>query len=202
MNRIILSLFMSFLICSVTSAEILSDNLADNILKDKNIEKPEANLNYDFQSTERYILRLKSLEEISSETKAYEGQTVNFITDNNIYYKGELIVKSGTIVPARIETIVKNGMNGIPASLIIGNFQIENIRKGQLTDFHEIRGLDLSLWVFPLKWALTILPPTGSLTNFIKGGHAKLKKGQKIELYYNPNWVIEKNPTSETDLQL
>ena len=39
-----------------------------------------------------------------------------------------------------------------------------------------------------MKWALTILPPSGSLTNFIKGGHAKLKTNEVIELYYYPDW--------------
>lgn len=191
MNKIFLTVLIIFFACNLTSAETLSDNIKDNILKDKIIEKPETNLNYNFENTERYVIKLKSLDEISSEKKAYEGETVHFITDNNLYYKGELIVKSGTVVPARIETIVKNGMNGIPASIIIGNFQIDGVEKGQLTDYHEIRGLDWSLLVFPLKWALTILPPTGSFTNFIKGGHAKIKKGQKIELLYYPNWIIE-----------
>ena len=53
---------------------------------------------------------------------------------------------------------------------------------------YEVFGQDRSLIVFPLKWALTILPPTGSLTNFIKGGHAKVKTNKTITLYYHPNW--------------
>ena len=52
-------------------------------------------------------------------------------------------------------------------------------------------GLDLSLLVFPIKWALTFLPPTGSLTNFILGGHASIKENKIIELYYYPNWGKE-----------
>ena len=63
------------------------------------------------------------------------------------------------------------------------------IPKGQITDSFEIQGQDRSLWVYPLKWALTFLPPTGSLTNFIKGGHAKLKEDKTIEIYYYPNWI-------------
>ena len=80
-------------------------------------------------------------------------------------------------------------MNGIPASIIVGNFEVENIPKGQISDSFEIRGQDRSLWVYPLKWALTILPPTGSLTNFIKGGHAKLKENKTIQIYYYPEWI-------------
>ena len=80
-------------------------------------------------------------------------------------------------------------MNGIPASIIIGSFDIPNINPDKVTYYYEIIGQDRSLWVYPLKWALTILPPTGSLTNFIFGGHAKLSTKKKIKLYYYPEWI-------------
>ena len=79
-------------------------------------------------------------------------------------------------------------MNGIPASIIIGSFDIPNIDTNKLTYSYEIVGQDRSLWVYPLKWALTFLPPTGTLTNFIKGGHARLKENDTVELYFYPNW--------------
>ena len=88
----------------------------------------------------------------------------------------------------KVETIINSGMNGIPASIIFGDFKFENIDSAKVTDTYEVYGQDRSLWVFPLKWALTFLPPTGTLTNFIKGGHAKLKDNETIEVYYHPNW--------------
>ena len=74
--------------------------------------------------------------------------------------------------------------------LNIGDFiiRINNIKKGQLSQSFEIFGQDRSLFVFPLKWALTPLPPTGSLTNFIKGGHAKLSENKTITIYFYPEW--------------
>ena len=79
-------------------------------------------------------------------------------------------------------------MNGIPASIILKNFEIENIPKSKLSNTYELFGQDRSLIVFPLKWALTWLPPTGSLTNFIMGGHVRLKPRKKITIYYFPEW--------------
>ena len=79
-------------------------------------------------------------------------------------------------------------MNGIPASIIFNIFDIEGINKNSLSDSYEASGQKRSLLVFPLKWALTPIPPTGSLTNFIKGGHARLKIKKPIVIYYYPEW--------------
>ncbi len=186
MSKFIL-VMLCFLICMPACAAILTDELVESTLYDTN--KPEAHTSYNYQSTERLPVRLRIVEKISSEKDVYEGQEVSFKVQTSVYYKGKLVIEKGTIVPARVETLVKSGMNGIPAGIIVGNFSFENISKGQITDSYEITGQDRSLWVFPLKWALTFLPPTGSLTNFIKGGHAKLKEDKTIEIYYYPNWI-------------
>ncbi len=73
-------------------------------------------------------------------------------------------------------------MNGIPASIIFDDFKIDGITPGQVTDTLEVFGQDRTYFVFPLKWALTFLPPTGSLTNFIKGGHVRVRTN-KILLF-------------------
>ncbi|MGN1153852.1 MAG: hypothetical protein ACI4S3_07465, partial [Candidatus Gastranaerophilaceae bacterium] len=111
------------------------------------------------------------------------------LVDSDVIYNDVVKIKAGTPVQAKVETIISSGMNGIPASIILGDFQIPNISQAQLDDSYEIIGQDRSLIVFPLKWALTILPPTGSLTNFIKGGHARLGTNKIIKLYYHPNWI-------------
>ena len=50
------------------------------------------------------------------------------------------------------------------------------------------KGFNRCYMVYPLKWALTLIPFAGSLTNFIKGGHAKIKTTEIVTLYYFPNW--------------
>lgn len=152
-------------------------------------EQPVPHLRYNYQSTEKIPVKLLAQEKINSEKDVYEGQEINFNVKSNVYIDNKILIAKGTPVSARVETIIKSGMNGIPASIIVGNFKIENIDKGKISDFYEIEGQNRSLWVFPLKWALTPVPPTGSLTNFIKGGHAKLKTDKEIVIYYYPDWI-------------
>lgn len=167
-------------------AEILSDNLVNTFL-DKNAVLPPSTIQkYDYSSTTKIPIKLAITENIKSENQVFEGQTLNFWVKNNVLYNNKLLIKKNTPVSARVETTIKSGMNGIPAHIILGNFEIENIDKLKLSNFYEIKGQDRSLIVFPLKWALTILPPSGSLTNFIKGGHAKLKTNDSITIYYYP----------------
>ena len=80
-------------------------------------------------------------------------------------------------------------MNGIPASIVFEDFKIDNVENGKLQNTLEVFGQDRSLIVFPIKWALTILPPTGSLTNFIMGGHARIRQGKTFTIYYHPEWL-------------
>lgn len=143
---------------------------------------------YNYESTERLPIKLSIENEIHSEKDVYEGQEVNFKALYSVRHNNQLIVQRGDIVPAKVKVVITSGMNGIPASIIFGDFKINNISSSQIDNTFEVFGQDRSLFVFPLKWALTPLPPTGSLTNFIKGGRVKVKKNKVITIYYHPNW--------------
>ena len=185
----VLSLFLLVIGASNSfAAEILNDNLVDTTLKDKNLQKPPVNTHYNYASTRRIPIRLAIIADIKSEKDITEGQTVVFRALNDIWHNRQPILKKDDLVQAKVETIIKSGMNGIPASIIFGDFKFDNIESSRVLDEYEKFGQDRSLWVYPMKWALTILPPSGSLTNFIKGGHAKLKTNEVIELYYYPDW--------------
>ena len=144
---------------------------------------------YNFEGTEKVPIKLTIDKEILSEKDVYEGQIVNFKAVNSVKYNNVFIIRRGDIVPARVKVVISSGMNGIPASIIFDNFKIQGISSSQLDESFEVFGQDRSLWVFPLKWALTPLPPTGSLTNFIKGGHVKVKRGKILTIYYHPHWT-------------
>lgn len=192
MNKILFSIFVSVSISlsSFAYAEtLMKDNLVDTTLKNKTLEKPEPHLKYNYQDTTQIPVKMSIINDIASEADVYEGQTIKFRVKSNVIHNGQIVIKKDTVVPARVETIIVSGMNGIPASVIVGSFKFENIPSGQITNTYEFFGQDRSLWVFPLKWALTPLPPTGSLTNFIKGGHAKLDRDDTITIYYYPNWI-------------
>lgn len=192
MNKFLFSIvFVLIFILSNTgfAYALMNDNFVDTTLKLKTLEKPQPHLEYNYLDTTQIPVKLSIIRDILSEGDVYEGQTIQFRVKSNVIYKGQVVIKKDTIVPAKVETIIVSGMNGIPASVIVGSFQFENIPSGQITNTYEFFGQDRSLWVFPLKWALTPLPPTGSLTNFIKGGHAKLDRDDTVTIYYYPNWI-------------
>ena len=147
-------------------------------------------LAYDFQSTEKIPVRIRLEKKISSEKDYYEGERVNFKIDRDVFYSNSCILHQNDTISARVQVIITAGMNGIPASIIFDDFEIENIPKEKLTPSLEIFGQDRSLFVFPLKWALTPLPPTGSLTNFIKGGRVRASTNKIFTIYLQiDNWL-------------
>ena len=191
MNRILFIFFILILGLSCTAQELVQDDFLMQVLSEKEIVKPETNLDYNYEDLTRIKIPIKLKEKIKSENDLYEGQIIEFQIARTIRNKDGILVQKGQTATARVETLITNGMNGIPASIVIGDFNIDGLDKNKLTPRYEKYGLDLSLLVFPIKWALTFLPPTGSLTNFILGGHASIKKDKVIELYYYPNWGKE-----------
>ena len=185
MNKFLFFLLF-FLISLSSSAEVVQDECALSLKFDAS--QRQAYTKYNFESTLKIPIELKILNDIKSELDLYEGQNVNFKVVKNVIYNGKVIIKRADIVNSKISIIIPPGMNGIPASIIFSDFRISGIKSSQLTNLYEVYGQDRSLLVFPLKWALTILPPTGSLTNFIMGGHAKLKTKEHIIIYYFPEW--------------
>lgn len=79
-------------------------------------------------------------------------------------------------------------MNGFPAEIMIDDFELPGIKQSQLMGGYVKKGQNRCFWVYPLKWSLTLIPFVGSLTNFIKGGHVKLRPTDIITIYYYPNW--------------
>lgn len=167
-------------------ANPVTDTVAQELLQDVIVHKPDVNSSYNYESIESKIIRVRIINDVKSEADVKEGDKLCFESLDNIYYKGQKLLAKGDIVYAYVESSISNGMNGIPGNIVLGNFETINIPNSQLSDDVEIYGLDLSWLVFPLKWALTFLPPTGSLTNFIKGGHANIKANEIIEIRFYP----------------
>lgn len=145
-------------------------------------------LEYDYSSTKCIPIILRVVKEISTKKPIYEGQKIQLVAVNAVYNDNNLILNKGDIIQGQIETIITSGMNGFPAEIILDNFEIPNIRQSQLVGTYTKAGVNRCLWVYPLKWAMTPLYPSGSLTNFIKGGHARIKPSDIITIYYYPEW--------------
>lgn len=185
MNKILLILFL-LILSPISMAEIISDDFAQKTLLDSPL--PKTNLEYDYSGTTRLPVKMKLVKDYGSEEDVYEGQELKLNVVKDVIYNKNVVIKKGTDATAKVNILISTGMNGIPASVILNEIKIVNIDSKQLVDEFELFGQDRSLLVFPLKWALTILPPTGSLTNFIMGGHARLKPSKIITVYYYPEW--------------
>ena len=188
MNKFLFFIFVWFIGQFCFAQTFIQDDFVIKTLSDKEISVPKTNLNYNYSDTTKIKIPIRIKETIKSEKHLQEGQILEFRTTTMVRKKGVTIVKKNQIVKAQVVTLIKNGMNGFPASIVLGNFEIDGLDTNKITANYEIFGADLSLLVFPLKWALTILPPTGSLTNFILGGHAKIKANKTIDIYYYPYW--------------
>lgn len=164
--------------------------LCISVLCTQTVALAETNeLPYNYESTYKVPIKLGITEPITTKGETlYEGQTIQFKVLRNTYSKRRTFLKEGTIVNAKIETIITSGMNGFPAELIIGDFEIPGAKSSQLVDTYTKKGQNRCYLVYPIKWALTIIPFVGSLTNFIKGGHARIKTSDEIVIYYYPDW--------------
>lgn len=185
MNRTLLCIFIMTLFISPVFA--YEKDFIANEINAKKAVLPYINSDYNYESVLRLPVKLHINEEISTKDKnIYEGMKLKFTVANNLIYDGKTLLKSGDIINGKILSLITSGLNGIPYSISFGNFEIPDIPKKKLTDSYEKRGFSRTPFVLPLKWALTPLPPTGSLTNFIKGGHAKITPKDDIIIYYYP----------------
>lgn len=186
-----LFVFVIFLLSTGALCSYSQNNDEDLVktLEFVDVTKPETNLQYNYSSVESVPIVLRITEKITTKNSGvYEGQVLNFKVQKDVVLNGKLLLKKGLIVKANVQTVMTKGMNGIPAEIVLGNFSIPGIDNSKLYSYYSKYGADRSLYVLPLKWALTVLPPTGSLTNFIPGGEAKIGLKDDIILYYYSEW--------------
>ena len=190
MNKII-SIFI-LLFISLPSFAIERDYFVEKTLASNVYAKPYTNLNYNYESLECVPIKLQITKNISTKKdEIFEGQKINFKVREDVFYDNKIILKKGTIVTAEVEIYITRGMNGIPATIIVDNFDIPDIPREKLKSIYIKKGANRTIFVLPFKWALTPLPPTGSFTNIIIGGHAKITQKDKITIYYFPKWGSE-----------
>lgn len=125
-------------------------------------------------------LKIKPVQEISTNNKFQEGDIVYFETIEDFEINNKTY-KSGTKLKARIETIAKNSFSGVPADIVVGNFSLDNIGfKGEILK----TGANRALWVRPC-YILTIgFFGAGLIFVFVKGGHAKIRQNEVFIIYY------------------
>ena len=187
-KKILIFLLILLLIGNYAFADIIKDELVEETLKGKVFDEIEVNTDYNYESTERLVIKLKILHDISTKKYIQEGDILKFVVKQNVRYNRKLIVKQGTIATARVKAYTTRGLNGIPGQIIIDDFKIPGLDSNKLKSTYINRGLDLTVLVLPIKWALTPIPFVGSFTNLIIGGHGKITDKDNITLYYYPHW--------------
>ncbi len=189
MNKFAILLYALFVFVSLNCFALENDFLVEETLENVVVEKPKVNTHYNYESCEKVPVKLQIKTPISTKNEAIsEGQIIDFIIKEDVKHNYKTIVPKGTVVSAEVQTYMSRGMNGIPAVLILDDFEIKNIEKAKLKGTYIKKGQNRSLLVLPIKWALTPIPFVGSTTNMILGGHAKIKKKNTIEIYYFPEW--------------
>ena len=190
MNKLFATfLSLAFLTLPTYGIEMAPIPEVEAIETEEMVTEEVKDLPYNFESTYKVPIKLGIITPITTKGETlYEGQVLQFKVLQDTYCKRKTFLKKGTIINGRIETLISTGMNGFPAEIILGNFEIPGTKPSQLVDTYTKKGQNRCYIVYPIKWALTIIPFVGSLTNLIKGGHAKIKAKDEIVIYYYPEW--------------
>ncbi|MBO5446595.1 hypothetical protein J6A34_03715 [bacterium] len=190
MNKLFATfLSLAFLTLPTYGIEMAPIPEVEAIETEEMVTEEVKDLPYNFESTYKVPIKLGIITPITTKGETlYEGQVLQFKVLQDTYCKRKTFLKKGTIINGRIETLISTGMNGFPAEIIISNFEIPGAKPSQLVDTYTKKGQNRCYIVYPIKWALTIIPFVGSLTNLIKGGHAKIKAKDEIVIYYYPEW--------------
>ena len=190
MNKVFSLLFSMFLFSSLSTFAFERDTFIEESLEKQNIEKPIQNLKYDYTAVDKIPIKLQIQTPITTKNDSIvEGQPIDFVVREDVKYNHRVVIPKGTKATAVIQTYQSRGMNGIPAIIVLDNFKIPNIEQYKLKDVYIKRGQDRSYIVFPIKWALTLIPFAGYSTNLILGGHAHIKKKHNVIIYYYPKWA-------------
>lgn len=190
MNKVFIS-FVSLILFSALSVFALErDTFIEETLRTIDVQKPIQNLRYDYSSVDKVPVKLQISKPITTKNDSViEGQLIDFVVREDVKYNHKVVIPKGTKATAVVQTYQSRGMNGIPAIIVLDNFQIENVEKYKLKHVYIKRGQDRSYIVFPIKWALTLIPFAGYSTNLILGGHAHIKKKHNVIIYYYPKWA-------------
>lgn len=150
---------------------------------------------YNYQNIHHTYIKVHSARDISTKHAINAGDEVYFYVDENVQKDGKIIINKGAKITARIATISESGLYGIPADIIIGDFQLGNIPiSGEITK----EGFTHTYWIIPVSnVASFFIPFSGQLFRFIHGGHAKIKTKDVFELQLPDDYTEEAQKNNE-----
>ena len=193
--RKFLSLFLCLNLLSLACFALVDDlaNSLDKNMKIKQYVEPKIQDEF-IPKTDRKIKEYKPIK-IDENTREVKVRIKEHFSTNDIYDEGEkltfvavedfqindIVYPKGTEISARIELISQNKIWGVPASVVVGNFSLENY-----ISFNEISktGANRTLWVYPLVEIGSWFFGFGLLFIPVRGGHAKISPKETFTLRF------------------
>ena len=181
-------LINSDFISNASNLEIIKKEQLDDFFFEKNIDTTRVRkilpkTRYDF--TKKQIpIQIQLAQRIKTKG-LLEGSTIPFVATHDFEINGKTF-KKGTTVLGRVETLSESDKMGVPETLKIDNFYIED--DGQeinLSGSVSKTGANRSIWVYPLYQAGNIaLYAAGFVFVPIHGGRAKLSTKESFIVFF------------------
>jgi len=162
--------------------ELISDEYIDNSQKVRKIHHKK---HYDF-TKQSVPIKIKIATNFNHKNRHLEGDTIPFIATHDFTIDGRTYPK-GTIIFGRIETLSASDKMGVPETLKIDNFYIDEEGDVDINLHGSISktGANRSIWVYPLYQAGNIMfYVAGFVFVPIHGGHAKLSSEEVHTIFY------------------
>ena len=132
----------------------------------------------EFDNSIPIFIKIKN--NLTTKQKPEEGEMIEFETVKEFKIKNKTYPE-GTVINARVENVSLNYTMGIPADIVIGNFNLEGkLLRGEISK----TGANRALWVKPVSFVGSILFGSGALLILIRGGHAKVNQNEIFTVYY------------------
>ena len=132
----------------------------------------------EFDNSIPIFIKIKN--NLTTKQKPEEGEMIEFETVKEFKIKNKTYPE-GTVINARVENVSPNYTMGIPADIVIGNFNLEGkLLRGEISK----TGANRALWVKPASFVGSILFGSGALLILIRGGHAKVNQNEIFTVYY------------------
>ncbi len=168
---------------AIIRKEHSDDFFFEKIVDPSKVRKILPKTRYDF-TKQQIPVQIKLAQQIKT-NKLLEGSIVNFVATHDFEINGK-IFKKGTSVFGRVEVLSASDKMGVPETLKIDNFYIEdNGQEINLSGSVSKTGANRSIWVYPLYQAGNItFYAAGFVFVPIHGGRAKLSTKDSFIVFF------------------
>lgn len=168
---------------AIVKKEPPNDFFFERFIDPSKVRKILPKTRYDF-TKQQIPVQIRLAEQLKTKD-LLEGTVVHFVAVHDFEINGKNF-KKGTAVLGRVETLSAADKMGVPETLVINNFYIEdNGQEINLSGSVSKTGANRSIWVYPLYQAGNItFYVAGFIFVPIHGGKAKLSTTDTFTLFF------------------